>query len=862
MTGSALKPYSRSRSTARETGASGRTETTRVVMIFRTLRGTLRHLRPVRARPAHDHSGGPGDRPVAEPVGHGQHLTAGDGLPAVRPLQRPVGEHDRDRESLRHRHRVPVGSGDVDAEERVRRLRQATQQPGATRVERDVLRDGRGQRRMAHGGQHDVEAEPEVGLVARGHGDRPLEEDGEVGRLLHLDQEHPRPGRVRLSRGHEHAVARPHADLVEVFQHPVRILGVDLLGEHGRVNVLAEPHPHGRVVAVGRKHMPGLGLAVARVEVPTRERPGGMDVHRQPLARIEQLDEQSDVGGPGGRRSGARPPDRVGRDEIGEERAVGQAAAADLRLVGPMHGGGKPLLGPPRRRQRHPAEGGEPLAAQVEVVDDVGRQHDRAHQASLSPRSPVGGPCAVREGSGFGPARGCGLLAEPVEHPAEIVEQQVGEIVGEAVADDDAQRCDVLPVLRERVRGHEPTLLAQPCRDVEDGEGLLAVDHEREHGQLRAVGEQAERAEVRDLRSQPLRDHPAGDLHAPVAVATEAQEVVVLRDDLAARPGEVERERRHLAAEVVDAEDQIGRQRGPVAPDRPADARVDEPELVPGGVDRGDPGEAEVPRQLGVAEGRDHATGGPVDVHGDVEARALLEVVEGGADVGDGLVAAVERRPEDRDHADGVLVARGGGRSRAEVQPVALHRDEARLDFEVVGELVPADLDVDAHDDVGTVGGLVRHAAGVLPAPLEREPAEHARLAGADGRAADRGGGVRGVPEVGEYVHAPVLQVGRARVLVLVDHVLVERLGHQQPGLRLGPRRDERGQVEPGVAVEHQLVVDDLVGNVGVDLAVGEPEARDVHRLAGEDRVDRHVRAGVRRWVRGGHSGTVGGGPR
>jgi hypothetical protein len=49
-------------------------------------------------------------------------------------------------------------------------------------------------------------------------------------------------------------------------------------------------------------------------------------------------------------------------------------------------------------------------------------------------------------------------------------------------------------------------------------------------------------------------------------------------------------------------------------------------------------------------------------VHGDVEARALLEVVEGGADVGDGLVAAVERRPEDRDDADGVLVARCGGR--------------------------------------------------------------------------------------------------------------------------------------------------------------------------------------------------------
>ena len=159
---------------------------------------------------------------------------------------------------------------------------------------------------------------------------------------------------------------------------------------------------------------------------------------------------------------------------------------------------------------------------------------------------------------------------------------------------------------------------------------------------------------------------------------------------------------------------------------------------------------------------------------------------------------------------------------------------------------------------LGRSAGLPGRAAGVLPAALEREPAEHARLAGAGGRAADRVLGVGRVPEVGEHVHAAVLQVGRARVLVLVDHVLVERLGHQQPGLRLGPRRDERGQVEPRVAVEHQLVVDDLVGDVGVELAVRQPEARDVHRLPGEDRVDREVRAGVRRRVRGGHDGTVG----
>src|SRR3954451_11612957 len=90
---------------------------------------------------------------------------------------------------------------------------------------------------------------------------------------------------------------------------------------------------------------------------------------------------------------------------------------------------------------------------------------------------------AVREGRRLRPTGGCRLLLQAREDPAQVVEQQVGEVVGEAVAHHDAQRGDVLPVLRERVRGHEPTLLAQPGGDVEYGEGLLAVDHEREDGQ-------------------------------------------------------------------------------------------------------------------------------------------------------------------------------------------------------------------------------------------------------------------------------------------------------------------------------------------------------------------------------------------
>ena len=86
-------------------------------------------------------------------------------------------------------------------------------------------------------------------------------------------------------------------------------------------------------------------------------------------------------------------------------------------------------------------------------------------------------------------------------------------------------------------------------------------------------------------------------------------------------------------------------------------------------------------------------------------------VVERVADLLDRLVRAVEGRAEDRDDADRVLVAELHRLLGGEVEAVALHRHEAHLDVPVVGELLPADLDVDAHDDVRLVGRLARGLA-------------------------------------------------------------------------------------------------------------------------------------------------------
>ena len=89
-------------------------------------------------------------------------------------------------------------------------------------------------------------------------------------------------------------------------------------------------------------------------------------------------------------------------------------------------------------------------------------------------------------------------------------------------------------------------------------------------------------------------------------------------------------------------------------------------------------------------------------------------------------------------------------------------------------------------------------------------------------------GGIGSVPQVGEHGDAAGLDLGGLRVLVLVDHVLVERGGVQPVGLLVHPGGDEGGEVEPGVPVEHDLVQHDLVRRLRQHLPLGQPPLRDL----------------------------------
>ncbi len=163
------------------------------------------------------------------------------------------------------------------------------------------------------------------------------------------------------------------------------------------------------------------------------------------------------------------------------------------------------------------------------------------------------------------------------------------------------------------------------------------------------------------------------------------------------------------------------------------------------------------------------------------------------------------------------------------------HRHFTHLDVPVLRELVPHHLHR-AADHVRLVGRLALRRALGAPPPLRSHAAQHARLRRPDRRRADRVRRLGRVPQVGEHVHAPALELCRLRVLVLVDHVLVDRKVHQRVHLRFLPRLAEGREVLARVPVEEQLVGDDLVHRVGIGLGRREPvlrqRARDV--VAGE----------------------------
>ena len=179
---------------------------------------------------------------------------------------------------------------------------------GTDRLPDQVRQGCRGERAVADRAQGPLEAEPEVGLLAGGRGDRPLEQDREVGGLLDLRHEDAGADGVDLSGGHQYAVPGPHLDPVHPRQHPLAVLGVDAAYQLVGSTSSVQPEVDRRARA-DAEDVPRLGLAVGAGQVAGREGPVRVDVHREPLPGVEQLEQQPRVTTNGGLRPPFAPDD-------------------------------------------------------------------------------------------------------------------------------------------------------------------------------------------------------------------------------------------------------------------------------------------------------------------------------------------------------------------------------------------------------------------------------------------------------------------------------------------------------------------------------------------------------------------------
>ena len=160
--------------------------------------------------------------------------------------------------------------------------------------------------------------------------------------------------------------------------------------------------------------------------------------------------------------------------------------------------------------------------------------------------------------------------------------------------------------------------------------------------------------------------------------------------------------------------------------------------------------------------------------------------------------------------ADGVFIAPLQHFLRRRDVASGSHGDLPDLHIPVAREFVPADLDGPG-DDIRFFGTRVLFAAACTPAPLHGEAAQHGSFAGARGGAADGGPAFRSVPQIGQHVHAAHFDFGRLRIFVLVDHVLADGFVHQTMHLPFLEGGAERGQIQPGVPVDHQFIADQLI---------------------------------------------------
>jgi hypothetical protein len=170
-------------------------------------------------------------------------------------------------------------------------------------------------------------------------------------------------------------------------------------------------------------------------------------------------------------------------------------------------------------------------------------------------------------------------LIEDLHAQLDVAQQLVASRLAEILAHDDAQHLEILGVRRHGVGGDYPGAAAELVRQRELVVVLveLLVEAEGDEGEAFAVllGHDDE-AELLEGFGEVVCGAGQVGHDGAVSVLSEADELVVLANDLRCALGEIESEGGLVSSEVVDVEDEFFGEEFGCTPDDPAYTWVDE----------------------------------------------------------------------------------------------------------------------------------------------------------------------------------------------------------------------------------------------------------------------------------------------
>ena len=386
-------------------------------------------------------------------------------------------------------------------------------------------------------------------------------------------------------------------------------------------------------------------------------------------------------------------------------------------------------------------------------------------------------------------------IIEDLHAELDIAQQLVASRLAEILTHDDAQHLEILGVRGHGVGGDDPGTAAELMgkRELVVVLLLLRVEAEGDEGETFAVllGHDDE-AELLERIGEVVCGAGQVGHDGAVSVLSEADELVVLANDLGGALGEIESEGGLVSTEVVDVEDEFFGEVFGCTPDDPAYTWVDEAVpvllveklererilLVAGGVDRDHLLESEIPLQFRNHEWSHESSRSSINVNDrinlllDQQIINLLSIL---------VLSCVSCAKNDAD-TNGILVNQVDGLLGINDISLRCAVNIFLLDLEISGRLLPADLNCRAHDNVWLIPRLASSLTSILPALLHGQNSQHDRLRGSHSRGTDCSSSFfvdRGIEESADHRHTAVLDVGGLGVFFVVDEILGEGFGHE-----------------------------------------------------------------------------------